>query len=99
MSNHPGRKPGSAERMTPDELRALIEGAGITQARAAGLAGVSDRTMRQYLAGDRKIAISASSLLVVCLIMMGADPGPLMRYLPEDTRGLIDGTTPIPEPP
>ena len=53
--------------MTPEELRDLIERAGITQTYAADLAGVALRTMQQYLAGKTRIPRSVSGLLVVWL--------------------------------
>jgi len=85
MSNHPGRKPGSAQlRMTPEQLRDLIERAGITQARAAELAGVKERTLRQYLAGDRAMPLSASGLLCLSLILLGAPAGMLAPWLTEE---------------
>ena len=87
MSNHPGRKPGSAQqRMTPEQLRDLIQRAGITQARAAELAGVAERTMRQYLAGDRAMPLSASGLLCLSLIMLGGPAGLLSPWLHPDLR-------------
>jgi transcriptional regulator with XRE-family HTH domain len=84
MTNHPGRrKPGSAQcRMTPEALRDIIARAGITQARAAELAGVQLRTMQQYLAGDRAMPLSASGLLAVSCILLGAPSGLLRPYLP-----------------
>ena len=36
---------------SPDYLRSLIERAGLSQRAAAQAVGVSDRTMRHYLAG------------------------------------------------
>jgi len=78
--------------MTPAELRDLIERAGITQARAAELAGVADRTLRQYLAGDRAIPLSASGLLAASCIALGAPAGLLARYLPADVAARIDST-------
>lgn len=83
MTNHPGRKPGSAQqRMTPDTLRDLLLRAGITQARAAELSGVRLRTMQQYLAGDRAMPLSASGLLCVCLVILGGPPDLLHPWLP-----------------
>lgn len=91
MTNHPGRKPGSAQdRMTPEALRDLIERAGITQARAAELAGVQLRTMQQYLAGDRTMPLSASGLLAVSCIMLGGPVGLLSRYLPAEVGALVE---------
>ncbi len=84
MTNHPGRKPGSAQqRMTPEALRQLIERAGITQARAAELAGVEQRTLERWLSGDRAMPRSASGLLCLSLIMLGAPAALLHPYLPE----------------
>jgi transcriptional regulator with XRE-family HTH domain len=90
MTNHPGRKPGSAQqRMTPAQLRDIIERGGITQARAAELAGVAPRTMRQYLAGDRAIPLSVSGMLCVCLILLGAPAVLLRPWLPLEVRNLV----------
>lgn len=90
MTNHPGRKSGSApRRMTPAELRDLIERTGMTQARAADLAGVALRTMQQYLAGDRAIPLSASGLLCVSCIILGSPAGLLLPWLPYEVSALI----------
>ncbi len=92
MTNHPGREPGSVQlRMTPKQLRDLIESTGLTQARAAILAGVKERTMRQYLSGDRAMPLSASGLLCVSCIMLGAPVGPLAPWIPHETAALIAG--------
>jgi transcriptional regulator with XRE-family HTH domain len=81
MTNHP-RRPAAQRRMSPDELRDLIARAGITQARAAELAGVKLRTMQQYLAGDREMPLSASGLLALSCILLGG-PAPLLApWLP-----------------
>lgn len=91
MTNHPGRKPGSAQlRMTPDQLRDLIARAGITQARAAELAGVQLRTMQQYLAGDRAMPLSASGLLCSSLVIMGAPADLLLPWLPPLVAQMIE---------
>ena len=97
MTNHPGRKPGRAPaRMTPDELRDLINRAGMTQARAAELAGVQLRTMQQYLAGDRAMPVSASAMLCVACIMLGAPATLLLRFIPGETAELIMQATKSP---
>jgi transcriptional regulator with XRE-family HTH domain len=79
--------------MTPHQLRDLIERAGITQAKAASLAGVQERTMRQYLAGDRAMPLSASGLLCLSCIMLGAPAGMLLPWLPADVAGAIQQRT------
>ena len=90
MTNHPDRKTGYAQqRMTPESLRDLIARAGITQARAAELAGVHLRTMQQYLAGDRAMPVSASGLLAVSCIMLGTPAELLLGYLPAGVGALI----------
>lgn len=90
MTNHPGRKPGSAPlRMTPEQLRDLIARAGITQSRAADLAGVQLRTMQQYLAGDRAMPVSASALLCVSLVILGAPVGLLSPWLHADVAASL----------
>ena len=71
MTNHPGRNLWSAKRMTPEELRDLIERADITQTRAADIIGISLRTMQQYIAGDRPIPLSVSRHLCAALIIIG----------------------------
>ena len=90
MPNHPGRAPGSVQqRMTPDQLRDLIARANITQARAAELAGVRLRTMQQYLAGDRTMPLSASGLLCMSCVALGAPVGMLAPWLhPEVARAM-----------
>ena len=91
MTNHPGRKPGSSQqRMTPEALRDLLERSGITQARAAELAGVEQRTLERWLSGDRAMPRSASGLLCLSCIMLGAPAGMLARYLPAETRSLME---------
>ena len=95
MTNHPGRRPGSAQqRMTPEQLRDLIKRAGITQARAADLAGVSTRAVEQYLAPEgtpahRRIPLSVSGLLCLSLILLGGPAGLLAPWLHPDLRELV----------
>ena len=49
----PRVKPNATQHNpSPDYLRSLIEGAGLSQRGAARLLGVGERTMRHYLAGD-----------------------------------------------
>ena len=94
MVNHPGRVPGSAQqRMTPDQLRNLIERANMTQTRAADLAGVKLRTMQQYLAGDRAMPLSASGLLCLSCVMIGAPVGLLSPWLPAEVAGVLSSAT------
>lgn len=76
-------------RMTPDQLRDLRTRSGLTLQRAADLAGVALRTMQQYEAGDRAMPVSASALLCVSCILLGAPAGLLGPWLPAETaRGL-----------
>ena len=87
MSNHPGRpKPGAAQprRMTPQQLRDIIDRAGLTQQQAADLAGVALGTMKQYLAGLRAMPQSASGLLCLSLIVLGGPAGLLAPWLRAD---------------
>jgi len=91
MTNHPGRKPGSAQRrMTPEQLRDIIARAGITQERAAALAGVEQRTMERWLAGTRAMPLSASGLLCLSCITLGAPVGLLTAWLPAEVAAAID---------
>ena len=93
ITNHPGRKPGSVQqRMTPDQLRDLIARAGITQSRAAELAGVAGRTMRQYLAGDRRMPPSASGLLAVSCAILGGPVAMLAPWMPPDVADALAST-------
>ena len=39
---------------SPDYLRSLIEGAGLSQRAAARAIGLSERTIRYYLSGQRE---------------------------------------------
>ena len=90
MTNHPGRpKPGSAQplRMTPQQLRDIIDRAGLTQQQAADLAGVALPTMKQYLSGLRPVPESAAGLLCLSLIVLGGPAGLLAHWLrPEVAR-------------
>lgn len=43
------------ERVTPEELRALIDSMGISQARAARLMGLTLRGVQRWLAGEREV--------------------------------------------
>jgi hypothetical protein len=39
-------------RMTPKQLRRMLDDAGLTQTMAAHLIGLTDRSMRRYTGGD-----------------------------------------------
>lgn len=43
---------------SPDYLRSLIEGAGMSQREASQRIGITDRSMRFYLSGQRPIPYS-----------------------------------------
>ena len=49
--------------MTPKQLRAAIKRLGLTQVAAARALGIAARTMRQWVAGDARIAEPAARLL------------------------------------
>lgn len=49
--------------MTPTALRATLAALGLTQAEAAHMLGVDERTIRRWLAGERKIPEPAARLL------------------------------------
>lgn len=81
MTNHPNRPTRDGwdlHPISPDELRDLIAISGLTQARAAELAGVALRTMEQYLAGNRRMPLSASMLLLTQCVLRGM-PAELVR--------------------
>lgn len=87
MPNHPGRpKPGSAQplRMTPQQLRDIIDRAGLTPQQAADLAGITVRTLDQYRAGERQIPLSVSGLLCLSLSVLGGPVGLLAPWLRAD---------------
>ena len=50
--------------MQPQQLRSLLEKAGLTQAEAARLIGVTDRTMRRYVSGATRVP-----RVVVCALL------------------------------
>lgn len=74
MTNHPGRaaRGWDLHPISPEELRDLIEAAGITQAEAARRCHASERTMRQWLAGDRAMPLTASEGLALSLMWPGS---------------------------
>jgi hypothetical protein len=45
----------NAKPMNRQQLRQLIESAGLSQVEAARLIGITDRNMRRYIAGDLSI--------------------------------------------
>jgi len=53
--------------MTTKQLRAALKRLGLTQVAAAHALGVAPRTMRQWIAGDARIAEPAARLLAVWL--------------------------------
>jgi DNA-binding transcriptional regulator YiaG len=69
--------------MTPATLRATLVRLSLTQGAAARLLGVSPRTIRHWLSGDREMPEPAARLLDA----LGAIPD-LRRYL--DTRSSPD---------
>ncbi len=50
-------------RMTPKQLRTALRRLGLTQVAAAHVLGVAPRTVRQWLASDRRIPEPAARLL------------------------------------
>lgn len=76
--------------MTPDQLRDLIARAGMTQERAAALAGVEQRTLERWLAGSRAMPLSASGLLCVACVMLGAPVGIVSPWLPAEVAAALD---------
>ena len=82
-------------RMTQRQLRDLIARSGITQQRAADLAGVALRTMQQYLADDRPMPLSASMSLCLSCIILGAPVSLLSPWLLADIAASLDQREPI----
>lgn len=50
--------------MQPQQLRSLLEKAGLTQTEAARLIGVTDRTMRRYVSGATQVP-----RVVICALL------------------------------
>lgn len=90
MTNHPGRKPSAPLRMTPEQLRDLLARTGLTQQRAAELAGVELRTMERWLAGARAMPRSASGLLCLSCIILGSPAGLLLPWLSPEVAATIE---------
>lgn len=97
MSNHPGRKPGSAQplRMTPDKLRDLLARSNLTQQQAADLAGVKLGTLKQYLRdpeqpGARAMPASASGLLCLSLAILGSPSGLMAPWVREEVLQALE---------
>jgi transcriptional regulator with XRE-family HTH domain len=76
--------------MTPEQLRDLLNRAGLTQERAAALAGVEQRTLERWLAGTRAMPLSASGLLCLSCITLGAPVSLLTAWLPAEVAAAID---------
>lgn len=51
--------------MTPKQLRQVLIKLGLTQISGARALGVAPRTMRQWIAGDRRIAEPVARLLSI----------------------------------
>ena len=61
--------------MTPKQLRTLLEKAGLSQCGAARLLGVSDRTLRRYVAPDGRTMPYATRIkLFKLLARVGVSP-------------------------
>jgi len=65
----------AAMPMTPKQLRHALSRLGLTQISAAHALGVAPRTVRQWIAGDRRIAEPAARLLAIWV----AHPDLLLR--------------------
>lgn len=77
MTSRRAARPAHGPSPEPAELRALIEAAGITQARAADLARVSLRTVQQWLGGGTPAPPAAVELLCLAIVAEGLrPPGP-----------------------
>jgi len=64
--------------MTPSELLRIMARLGCTQAEAGELVGVSDRAMRMYVAGERKVSPAVAALLR--LLVAGKVSGDDVRW-------------------
>lgn len=90
MTNHPGRKPGSVSaplRMTPSQLRDLLQRTGLTQAQAAELCNTPLRAFQRWLADEgtesaRAMPRSASGLLCLSIAVLRPGAGLLGPWLP-----------------
>jgi hypothetical protein len=77
------------DKITPKALRALLERAGITQARAAYLCHARLRSMEQWVAGDRAMPRSAVALL--CWSLYALDKLPIYDALMWHHRDVLAG--------
>ena len=70
----------SSVLVSPKELRDLIEKTKITQRETAHRCRVTERAVRQWLAGDRRMPLLASEILALSLAL----PGDFQRMSPKD---------------
>ena len=97
MTNHPGRKPGSAPRMTPAQLADLQQRSTLPDERIAELAGASVATWRQYVSGDRPMPYSAQAAMLLALVHLGMPAALAEPYLTPAHARMLMGTS-QPEP-
>lgn len=85
----------SASSLNAEQLRALIDAAGITQARAAQITRASLRALQQWLAGDREMPAAAAELFAVALVAHGyADPADVAPWLSPAVAALCERGAP-----
>ncbi len=67
--------------MNPKQLRQLLESAGLSQSEAARVIGITDRTLRRYIAGDMPTprAIEFALLYVIGQKKRADDVGATIR--------------------
>lgn len=79
MTNHPNRRPRGGTAPSPLLLLDLRTRAGLTQADAAELLGVGDKTWRDWEAGRRRMPAGMMELLCILMAVGTVERGP---YVP-----------------
>ena len=79
----------NSRRMTSAELRAIIDSAGISTARAAEMAGVSEPAMASYLGDWLHPAAPTIRLLCTHLLALGLAVDLARPWVPDDLAAVL----------
>ena len=85
----------NSRRMTPAELRAIIDAAGISTARAAQLAAVGERALLGFTIGALNVGelpAPASRLLCIHLLFEGLAVDLARPWVPDDLAEVLAPT-------
>lgn len=90
MSNHPGRKPGSAGP-DPDLIRSTRSGVLQTQSQAAAVVCATERTWQDWEAGRRRMPAVAWQVYILhhCLPGGMLSPAQWAEWLRPEWRALL----------